>query len=146
MTTLVFDVAAFRVQFPAFANVVTFPDATLQMYWDQATSYVSDNGSYGALQGVNRQLALNLMTAHLTAISVIVAGGQTPGIVQNATIDKITVGLVPPPVPNEWRWWLNTTPYGQQLLALLEVNSVGGFYIGGLPELLSFRKFGGFFL
>lgn len=143
MTILVFDVALFREQFPAFANATTFPTPQLQMYWDMATCYISDNADYGWLQGTCRQLALNFMTAHLTALSVIIAGGQVPGLMQNATIDKVSVSLTPPPIPNQWQWWLNLTPYGQQLLALLEARSVGGDYIGGLPELSSFRKVGG---
>jgi hypothetical protein len=85
------------------------------------------------------------MTAHLAAISVLIAAGQIPGLVQNATIDKITVGLTPPPIPNQFQWWLNITPYGQQLLAMLQVNSVGGFYIGGLPERSAIRKVYGIF-
>ena len=141
---LTFDVTAFRVQFPAFANVTLFPDATLQMYWDTATCFVS-NRNYGWLAGACRQLALNLMTAHLAQLSVIIAGGQTPGMVQSATIDKVTVSLTPPPVPNQWQWWLGLTPYGQELLALLMARSAGGFYVGGLPERTGFRKVGGTF-
>lgn len=146
MATLTFDVTAFRLQFPAYADATLFPDATLQMYWDNATCYIDDNGSYGWLQGTCRQLALNLMTAHLVALSVIVAAGQVPGLMQTATIDKVSVGLTPPPLKNQWGWWLSLTPYGQQLWALLQVNSVGGFYTGGAPELAAFRRIGGFFL
>lgn len=142
---LTFDVALFREQFPVFANATAYPDAMLQMYWDMATCYVTDIGNYGWLQGRCRQLAINLMTAHLTALSIIVAGGQVPGLVQSATIDKVSVSLTPPPLKNQWQWWLSTTPYGQQLLALLQNRSVGGWYIGGRPELAAFRKVGGRF-
>jgi hypothetical protein len=142
---LTFDVTTFRQQFPAFSNDTTFPDAMLQMYWDMAISYISDVGNYGWLQNTNRQLALNFLTAHLVALSVIIAAGQVTGLMQTATIDKISVGLTPPPLPNQWQWWLNQTPYGQQLLALLAVNITGGLYVGGLPELSAFRKVGGTF-
>lgn len=145
MTTLTFDVTLFRQQFPAFADPTAFPDAQLQMYWDMATCFMSDE-DYGWLNGACRQLALNMMTAHLTATSVLIANGQTSILVQGATIDKVTVTLKPPETPNEWRWWLNTTPYGMQLLTLLSANSVGGFYIGGLPELAAFRRIGGIFV
>ncbi len=145
MATLTFDVAAFRVQFPAFADETLFPDATLQMYWDNATCYMDDNGSYGILTGACRQLALNYLTAHLAAISVIIAGGDIPGQVQASTVDKVSVTLTPPENPNQWQWWLGTTPYGQQLLALLQARSAGGWYVGGLPESGAFRKYGGNF-
>jgi hypothetical protein len=140
MAVIVFDVATFRVMFPAFSNAAQFPDAVLEMYWAWATYYIDDNDNYGNLQGSARALALNLMTAHLTAQSVTIAEGQSPAIMQNATIDKVTVGVTPPPLPNQWQWWLNTTPYGQQLLALLAVSIAGGTYIGGYPQLNAFRN------
>lgn len=145
MTTLTFDVDAFRVQFPAFANPVMFPDATLELYWGNATCYVSNEYSgCSLLQGDCRQYAINLMTAHLTAISVLVQNGQTPGIVDGSTIDKVTVSLLPPPVKSQWQWWLSTTPYGAALLALLQGRSVGGFYIGGSPQRAAFGYQGGY--
>ena len=74
------------------------------------------------------------MTAHLLALSVMIASGNTPGVMVAATIDKISITLEPPPAPNAWQYWLQTTPYGQQLLALLQVASVGGFYAAsGVP-------------
>ena len=147
MTTVIltFDVTAFRLLFPAFADPTVYPDARLQMYWDMAISYISDVANYGWLQGLDRQLALNLLTAHLAAISDIILAGQVPNLMQTATIDKVSVGLTPPPIPNQWQWWLNQTGYGQQLLALLQAKSVGGFYVGGLPERSAFRKVGGIF-
>lgn len=126
---ITFDVTEFRAAFPAFADPIKYPDARLQLYWDQATCYVSDL-DYGSLQGPCRRLAINLMTAHLTAISDLIAQGQTSGVVQSSTIDKITVSLTPPPITDSYfAWWLSTTPYGQQLKSLLDTNSVGGFYV-----------------
>jgi hypothetical protein len=144
-----FDVAAFRAAYPAFADPTAYPTTTLQAYWDTATLYIDSNDYPCAmLQGQARNKALNLMTAHLTFLSNVIAKGnysQVPGLIQSATIDKITVSLTPPPQVNQWQWWLNQTPYGQQLLALLQVNSVGGIYVGGLPEGRGFRKVYGIF-
>lgn len=139
---ITFDVEEFRAAYPAFANETTFPDATLQQWWDTATCYISDE-NYGCLRDACRRLAINLMTAHLTALSVLIAAGSTGTITQSATIDKITVTNTPPPVTdnnNQFNWWLSTTPYGAQLLALLQVQSVGGFYVGGSPVRDSFNN------
>lgn len=144
MTTHTFDVTAFRTQFPAFANSTTFPDGTLQQYWNAATCYVTPN-DFCYLSGDCLQLALNLMTAHLTQLSVQIAAGKMPYLMQSATIDKVTISLTPPPLKNQWQWWLSTTPYGMQLFAMLQAKSVGGFYIGGLPETAAFRKVAGIF-
>lgn len=146
MTIITFDVAAFRLAYPAFANVTTYPTLTLQGYWDAATSYISDqNSGCLMLKGGARVLALNLMTAHLAALFTIIAAGETPGVETGATIDKISVQMMPPPVRNQWQFWLSQTPYGAQLLALLQANTAGGMYTGGMGELGAFRRIGGVF-
>ena len=139
---ITFDVALFRAQCPAYANPVTYPDETLQAFWDAATYYVSDVGNCGTLQGSGRQYGLNLMTAHLLYISGLVAKGQVPYVLAASTIDKVQVTTVQVPLKNQWGWWMSISPYGKQLWALLQVNSVGGYYIGGSPVLTSFRGYG----
>ena len=134
---LTFDYTLFTQQCPAYKDA-GLTQALMQSYWNIAINYVSNVGNFGSLQGDSRQYALNLMVAHLTYLSGLIAAGQVPGLMQNATIDKVTVGLTPPPLKNQFQWWLSLTPYGQQLLALLQVNSVGGFYIGGSPVRASF--------
>lgn len=148
MTTFTFDIPRFRVEFPAFSNIVKYHDTLLQSDWDAATCYIS-NEDYGILHGDCRYHALSLMTAHLQALKDIIAtnGSQgVPGLVQSASIDKVKVSLTPPPLKNQWSWWLSLTGYGQQLLALLQALSVGGLYIRGLPETLGFRRIGGVFV
>ena len=142
---LTYDDTLFRMQFPFFANSVTFPEALLQMYWDQAICYMDDTANYGWLQGVSRQLGLNMLTAHLTYLTTITLNNQVTGLMQNATVDKVSIGLTPPPLPNQWQWWLDQTSYGQSLLALLQSNIAGGLYIGGSPQLSAFRNVGGVF-
>jgi uncharacterized protein DUF4054 len=143
---LTFDVAAFRVQFPEFSDDTIYPDALLQGYWDRATCYISAV-NYGYLNGDCRQNALNLMVAHLATLATAAAGGQTNAMMpQSATIDKITVALTPPPLPNQFQWWLGNTIYGAQLLALLQSAAVGGFSAGSLPETAAFRRVGGIFI
>lgn len=146
MITLV--IADFRALFPQFANSTTFPDVAIQMQFDLATSYVSAD-TYGCMPIAARTHALYLMTAHLLALGVIIAaGGYTgrPGIATASRVGDVQVTVEAPPFgTSQWRWWLNTTPYGGQLVALLDVQSVGGFMIGGLPERSAFRKVGGIF-
>ncbi len=77
--------------------------------------------------------------------NVLASGEGAPVIIASATIDKVTIATKPPEARNEWRYWLLTTPYGTQLLALLEMLSAGGWSIGGLPERTGFRKIGGTF-
>jgi hypothetical protein len=142
MTILIFDVTIFRAQCPAYANPAEFPDIMLQAFWDAATYYVSDIGNFGSLQGDARRYALNLMTAHLLYISQLTAQGQVPYVLSASTIDKVQVSTVQVPLKNQWGWWMMISPYGQELWALLQVRSVGGFYIGGTPTKSAFRGYG----
>lgn len=138
------DLAVFRAAFPAFTAT---PDAEIQAQWDAAAVYF---GTYDGvlLYGDRLQRALDLLAAHLLQVNIMLAaGGQTPtiGVLTSATIDKVTVSNMPPPVKSGWQYWLSTTPHGLQLWALLRVASAGGIYVGGGPERAAFRKAGGRF-
>ncbi len=125
----IFDVAAFRLAYREFA---TSPDDTvLSGYWTIATCYIA-NDDYGWLAGDCRDLALNLMTAHIAKIMTLTNAGKTPtGLTNSATIGKVTVTKTPPSNPDEFYWWLNLSSYGQMLLVLLEAKAVGGLLVGG---------------
>lgn len=139
MSQYVFDIPAFRISYPAFADPDTFSDEFLQSQWDLATCYVSDNNSgCGYLSGDCRYKALTLMTAHLAQLSTYAADQQLNVIVTEGHVDKVGVQLMPPPVKSQWAWWLSQTTYGAALLALLAAKSVGGMYIGGAPEIMQF--------
>lgn len=132
----------FRQQIPAYANTVAYAQSTVQNWWTVATNYVTNRrgGCFtGGLNLASQALAINLMAAHLIFLSALIAQGQTPGVLTQATIDKISVTLEPPPNTNNWQYWLQTSPYGQQLLALLEVSAVGGIFQGGTPVWRAFR-------
>jgi hypothetical protein len=144
MATHVFDVTLFRTDFPAFADPIAYPDATLDAYWNAAICYINPN-DYSWLNGDCLQRALNLMVAHLAFITPLIIMGQNPSFEVSATIDKISVAVMPPPTTNFWNFWLSSSPYGTQLLALLKVKSIGGFYMGGLPESSAIRKVAGIF-
>lgn len=141
-----FNVTSFRAQFAEFSNATTYPDGTLSAYFTMATSYVTPTDSvFGLLSGDVLQLALDLMTAHLAKSFSLLNAGQTTVMVQGSTEGSVSVSLTPPPNKNAWQWWLGTTGYGMQLRALLEVQSAGGYYFGGLPERAGFRKIYGVF-
>lgn len=144
---ITFNPTAFRAGFPQFADPTAFPDIKLQAHFDLATTYVSAD-TYGDMTAAARAYVLDLMTAHLLALGVIIANGNysgQPGIVSASRVGDVQVTLQPPPAKGQWSWWLNTTPYGAQLVALLEAQSVGGFFVGGLPERAAFRRVGGGF-
>jgi hypothetical protein len=145
-TYILYDDATFRATLPFFSNETTYTPVALQQFFNNGISYIS-NYNRGALNGNSRQLACFLMTAHLAALTDLIneQDGSVPNLVVDATIDKTKVTVEPPPSKTQFHYWLNLTPWGQQLLPLLAVSAAGGFYVGGRCEGLAFRRvFGGF--
>jgi len=144
MATLYYNDAYFRALFPAFNSTVLYPLLTISAQWDMASGYITDNTFTACVAGMTPKQqvgALNLMTAHLLYLNNLAASGQPSGVVTGATIDKVSVTLQPPPEPNQWQWWLNQSPYGAQLLALLQVAAAGGrYYTAGVPVVPAFRR------
>lgn len=144
------DIALFRVTFPEFASVQTFPDAAIQAQFDLACGYIS-NENCGDLQGSKRAYALMLCTAHLLRIVRVIAqgadGAGSTGVVLQSTIDKISVMLQAPPSKDMFGFFFSQTPYGQQLLTYLSMQAAGGFLAGApcIPERSAFRRAGGVF-
>lgn len=147
MATIPFDATAFRALFTsAFDNATTYPTVRLQALWDLAGAYINNCVGANRWMGISatQQLyMLQIMTAHLTAlfdqITAAGAGGNT-GLEISATIDKISVTMQAFVAPNQWQFWLQGTPYGQMLLALLQVASAGGRYYNGFPVNGAFRR------
>lgn len=134
------DVEMFKKQFIEFKDV---PEEVIQIYWDMAEQYIYawDNC---LLCCEKLQLALSLMTAHLLRLNYGDGDGQsTAGTVTSATEGSVSVGFHPPQTDTVWEWFLCQTPYGQQLLMLLKMARIGGFFVGGRPEAQAFRKVGG---
>ena len=131
-----FNLAAFVALFPEFA-AESFA-SMLPGWYAQATNYV-------LMAGAPVQLALNLMTAHLAKSFTLISQGKMNVVMTSAGEGPVNISMEPPPAKTMWQWWLATTPYGQQLLALLDVQSAGGYYFGGSCERQGFRKAGGIF-
>lgn len=141
------DIDAFWARFPAFEKTGY---ANIVRCWEIGEIFF--NAEDGPLlSGRSLQLALDLFCAHCLALSSV-ENAQThnqdlapSSIVTRSTIDKISVEIAPPPYQNGFDFWANSTPYGQQLLALLKAKTAGGFYFGGALERTPFRKAGGRF-
>jgi hypothetical protein len=141
-----FNYPLFQEQCPAFASSPS--EATLEVYYGMAQTYA--NNGYdswcGGFNGAALDMVLNLLTAHIAQIQAQIAEGMDSVIVTGSTIDKVTVSLLAPPVKNMFQYWLATTPYGKQVLALARARFAGGFYAAvGLHERHGFRKVGGRF-
>lgn len=132
-----FDLASFRTLYPQFDAVA---DATVLAVSEQALCFISDTGCECD------DAAWSLMVAHLLQLQAAAANGGGSGPVASATVGGVAVSFQAPPYGSSaYKFWLFSTPYGAQLIALLARCSAGGGYVGGAPERAAFRKVGGGF-
>lgn len=138
MSVITFDPLKFRAMIPEFSDATKWPEVLLALYWDQAICVAENEGDDCT------EMRLYLLMAHLLKIHQnVLMKNKQGGFVSASTIDKVSVTKVAPPSSDMFEWWLGQTTYGQQLLAMLQIDGVGGLYVGGLPERLAFRKVGG---
>ena len=145
MTTHTLDLAAFRQLFPEFTAL---SDTVITMYWTMAVVELGAEDGV-ILSGDKLQLALNLLTAHITKLyqmqqsSAMTGGASLSGPITAASEGSVSATVAAPPIKSAWSHWLSMTPYGMQLRGLLNIAAAGGLLIGGLPERSAFRKVGG---
>lgn len=145
-TTPTFNDAAFREQFPQFEDTTAFPTAQLDGWWTMGTAYINiDNNYPWNFNSKQLQLAIDLMCAHLAASFTLINSGTPAVVVSGSSEGTVSVSLVPPPAKTAFGWWLSTTPYGNQLRALLRAVANVGLYVGGSIENQGFRRAGGVF-
>lgn len=141
---VIYDDDKFRQFFQEFKDAVKYPQALIEGYWAQANCIFDDEGN-PLFKACDAWLVVANLTAHMMAIAMKAAKGRQVGFKSSSTIDKVSISMLPPPVKDQFSWWLSSTPYGAMLAALLEAASVGGFFFGGINERGSFRKGGGGF-
>jgi hypothetical protein len=153
MADPVYNDDLFRKMYPEFKDTTKYPPEVIEIYYDTATLFITGSQyACAALSGRQLQGALFMLTAHLMSLSAqrqqsaVGSTNEQGGYTLSATIGEISVSKMAPPAKDGWEFWLSQTPYGQALWALLEMLSVGGFSVGGLPERNGFRKVGGVFL
>jgi len=120
MAVVVFDPAAFKLAYPAFAAV---SDALLTNYFSLATLYLS-NTDCSIVQDIQKRTTLLwLLTAHIAYLSGSLNPGNTPGLVgrvSSATEGSVSVSVDFPTTPgaawfsmSQWgsMYWQAVLPY-----------------------------------
>ena len=137
MVTL--DITEFRAMYPAFADVTKYPDSVITLAFNKSTIFIK-NETNECLGDSELETILYLVTAHLLAVETKAKANSSGGLIASSAVDKISVSLVAPSNTDEFNYFFNQSAYGQELLALLSLLAVGGFYIGGSPETLAFKR------
>lgn len=135
MANVTVTVAEFRQMFPAFSDTTKYSDTTIQIQLDTAQLYISPEENCLVSSAVLKQM-IYLLTAHLLSINTALANGDMSagGQVASASVGGVSVSKAIPKNRTDFEYFLNSTGYGMQLLALLNLQSVVGIYFGGQKE------------
>lgn len=131
MVDVILTVDDFRQSMPQFSDITKYPDEMVDLSIDRAGYYI--NGGKCTCPCNWRGYAYKLMVAHLLTISTKVMSGDSSanGRITSTSIDKISVSLDVPQTKDSLDYWLSLTPYGLELLALLNAKAPAGIYSGG---------------
>lgn len=127
-------IQGFYTQFPQF-NTQQYADICPQAL-ERATTYISTLNQ-GRLKDNKRVYAIYLLTAHLSQLTFQQRqeqAGQGGGMVASSSVDGVSVSFVQVPNMDQWSYWLNLTPYGAELLFLLNTLTAVPTYYGGSFE------------
>lgn len=137
MAEVSLSIAEFRERFVAFRNATKYTDSYIQSQMNIAKLYISPEENCMVKDDLIKQL-IYLMTAHLMAINNSLESGSGSGVgggqIASASVGGVSVSKAIPNNRTELDYWLNLTPYGMQLLALLSMLTGIGFYMGGQRE------------
>lgn len=137
--------------FPEFSDESVYTRQSVMLAGDAAMMHVGEERPKMPLRGRQRVYALFLMAAHILYLrrqnaQGVADGGlngtgtssssMPGGIPFKAQIGNVTVEYTKPNTftSDDWTYWLSQTPYGQELLALLETVCPLGIYLNGRPE------------
>lgn len=112
--SVVFNYAQWAARFPELAGSVAEPLAGA--YFDEATLYLSNDGSSRVKNEIKRALILNLIVAHIAKLNAPIGGAAASplvGRISSATEGSVTVQTDLQIKSESAQWWLQT-PYGLQ--------------------------------
>lgn len=120
------DAAKFRTDFPAFASVATYPDASVNFWLTLGYALLRPERWVDLIdQGVE------LFVAHNLTLEKLAAGGNPSGaIVNSKQVDKLSVGYDTSAglIPDAGNF--NLTTYGTRFFFLMNMAGMGGTQLG----------------
>ena len=127
-----FDTALFREQFPAFTDVVRYPDAMIA-FWSSIAINMLIEARWGSVytQGLSLYVAheISLAAADAKQSSVGKTPGQGNGLVSNKAVGSASKGYDnASSIEKDAGFW-NLTTYGQQFYRLSRMIGAGALQV-----------------
>lgn len=134
----VFKLDGFLSYFPEFADEEKYARNIVIRVGMRAMMHICPSVFGMPLAGAYRDYAIFLMAAHMIYLSASgndgdiggaasgMAGAPFKAIVGSVTVESSRQN---PYTLDDWTLWLGKTPYGQELLAYLDLHSQGGIFL-----------------
>ena len=138
MAVVIFDVAKFRARYPEFDSV---SDDLLQAYFTEATVYLNNTDTSPITDVNQRSVFLNMLVAHIAAISSGVGGQAASGLVgrvTSASEGSVSVSVEAGP-SSASSWWYMQTPYGAQYWQATAPYRTIRYLPGGSPSMYPYH-------
>ena len=119
---------------PEFSDAVKWPHDSVNLWMGFAGRFLN-RCAWGDLLPD----AVRLLVAHNLVLGGPAGGLQTPGstggYVTSKSVDKVSVGLNPSLFSEDGAGFWNSTTYGRRLWQMARMLSMGGMYVGGMPNI-----------
>lgn len=118
----------FLTLYPQFANA----DYQSDYYYNDTYAWAVDNWDINAFKS-RINIAIYLMTAHRLTLVYNAKNNQSGqgGKISSATVGSVSTSFEAIPNASKFDYWLSLSPYGLDLLGLLETLTACPKYIGG---------------
>ena len=119
MATIDLNIPEFRALYPSFTDI---DDAIIQMQWDRLVVIYPNNTDLDCLP-VSRKQVLYLYLAHSLFLyrKINEDGADMLYPTTSASVDKVSISSLPPPVKSMRDYWLSLSPYGLEVMALRSI-------------------------
>ena len=139
MSSIPLNIETFRSTFPAYSDETIYTDQMLDARYSIAKFYLEDSDDC-IPESDGREFALQSMLAHLLYIADQQKLGNMSRVITSAGEKSVTVSLQAPSstTGSDYSYWLQVSPYGSDVAAMLSMQSAGGIYISngcGFPLL-----------
>jgi hypothetical protein len=122
------DIAAFRSNFPEFADTTAYPNTMITFWSGVAENLIREEVWVDLYQtGVQLYVAHELTLARQNVLSASTGGvpGQSGGIASNKSVGSVSVGYDLNSNSEKDAGWWNMTTYGKQLYRLIKIFGAG---------------------
>lgn len=129
-----FNVPAFRVSFPEFADEVAYPNQLINLWVNLASAMVNQNvWKTQWTVGVSLYVAHELVMSAQNSKTAKAGGppGVTGGIANTKTVGSVTVGYDTTSTAEKDGGYWNLSNYGKQFLRLARIFGAGVVQING---------------